>query len=172
MHEVSQTYFIRIWILKAPVNSLDYFCTSLDSHFCGPILWVRWSLLIHGNLVAFKHFRDTGAAAAKFVEAATGGEDDESKLSVAENGELASLLDEAGSALREGHLPAALVFDSLYLHFPAPHFINQLIILSRLRARRKASGGERRRSWEAEDEAENGLKSCTTQRNAALRLCV
>lgn len=62
------------------------------------------------------------AAATELVEATVAGEDEERDLDVAEDGELPSLLDESAPTLGEGHLPAALVLDSLHLQLPPPHY--------------------------------------------------
>ena len=54
-------------------------------------------------------------------ELAIGGEDEERDLDVAENRELGGLLHQPASPLRERHVAAVLVGDSLHLHFPSPH---------------------------------------------------
>lgn len=51
------------------------------------------------------------AASGELVEFAAAGEDEEGEIEVAENGELAGLLDEPGSSLGESDLPTALVLD-------------------------------------------------------------
>jgi hypothetical protein len=57
------------------------------------------------------------------IEAAGAGEDDESDLRVAKDGELLGLLEQPGPALREGHLPARRVFDPLDHYLPSPHLL-------------------------------------------------
>lgn len=67
--------------------------------------------------------RNGPVSAGEVVELAAAGEDDDGDVDVAQHGELLGLLYQSVPALGEGHLPAALVFDSLYLHLPPPHWI-------------------------------------------------
>jgi hypothetical protein len=60
-------------------------------------------------------------AAAELVELAAVGEDDESDLRIAEDGELVRLLEQTVPALGEGHLPVDLVLDPLQLDPSPPH---------------------------------------------------
>lgn len=56
-----------------------------------------------------------------FIQAASGREDDQSDLSVAEDGELVGLLQQPIPALAEGHLAAGGVLDPLDLNLSPPH---------------------------------------------------
>jgi hypothetical protein len=60
----------------------------------------------------------------ELVEPASVGEDQERHLHVAEHGELVSLLHQPALPLRERHLPADLVLDSLQLHLAPPHLLS------------------------------------------------
>ncbi len=52
-------------------------------------------------------------------------ENDECNLTIAENGELDSLLDKTVLAFGEGSMPAALIVDASNLDFLAAHFCSQ-----------------------------------------------
>ena len=58
---------------------------------------------------------------AELVELSPIGEDDESDLSVAENGEFVGLLEKTVSPLGEGHLPVDFVLYPLQLNPTSPH---------------------------------------------------
>ena len=60
-------------------------------------------------------------AAVEVEEFAATGEDEEGDLNVTENRKLTSLLNQTLSPLRESHLAAAFVCNSLQLQLPAPH---------------------------------------------------
>jgi hypothetical protein len=59
--------------------------------------------------------------AGGFIEAAGAGEDDESDLGIAKDGQLLGLLEQPAPALREGHLPVRRVLDPLDDYLPSPH---------------------------------------------------
>ena len=63
-------------------------------------------------------------------ELAFGGEDDETDFGIAEDGDLASFLEQARTPLREGHLPVDLVLYPLQLHSPSPHSLSLSLSLS------------------------------------------
>ena len=62
------------------------------------------------------------------------GEDDESDLRVAKDGELLGLLEQPAPALREGHLPARCVVDPLDFYLPSPHLLLHSTDLERERS--------------------------------------
>lgn len=69
--------------------------------------------------------RNGPVSAGEVVELAAAGEDDDGDVNVAQHGELLRLLYQSVPALREGHLPATLVFDSLYRYLSPPHWIEK-----------------------------------------------
>jgi hypothetical protein len=66
-----------------------------------------------------------GKWAAVFEELATGGEDDDADVRVAEHGKLVRLLQQPTATLAEGHLPVHLVLDPLHHHLPTPHLLGE-----------------------------------------------
>lgn len=63
------------------------------------------------------------------VNFVSGGLHDEGDLSVTQNGELLSFLEDPIPSLRVGHLPVRLVLDQLDLNLPTTHFGNLLLLL-------------------------------------------
>lgn len=63
------------------------------------------------------------------VNFVSGGLHDEGDLSVTQNSELLSFLEDPIPSLRVGHLPVRLVLDQLDLNLPTTHFGNLLLLL-------------------------------------------
>lgn len=57
----------------------------------------------------------------KLEELPFGGEDDESDIGVAQDGDLVGFLEQPSPSLRESHLPTDLVLDPLQLNPPSSH---------------------------------------------------
>lgn len=93
--------------------------------------------------------------AGELIELASGGEDEESDLSVAEEPKLVGLLEEAAPPLGETHLAAGAVLDPAQLHLPSrshlllsePYRSRQAILEGRGKLQpSNGSGASKRRS--------------------------